>query len=134
MNDIDMSGPWVTEDEEEILLDAFRNGWYGEKAYYYCEKFEYEFAKYHDRKYGLMTPNCTTALHLLLAGLNISNGDDVIVPECTWVGSTACITYQHANTIFADIDLKHWCLTAESIEKAITPNTKAVIAAHPIIK
>jgi len=127
MNDIYMAGPWVTELEEKMIQDAVRNGWYGEKAYYYCEKFESEFAKYHDRKYALMTPNCTTALHLLLAGLDITDDAEVIVPECTWVGSSAGITYQRAKTVFADIDPVHWCLTAESIEKAITPKTKAVI-------
>jgi perosamine synthetase len=59
--------------------------------------------------------------------LGISEGDEVIVPDCTWVGSAACITYQRAKTIFADIDPIHWCLTPDSIEKAITPKTKAVI-------
>ena len=48
-------------------------------AYYYVETFENEFAIYHDRKYGLMTPNCTTAIHLLLAALGIQSGDEVIV-------------------------------------------------------
>lgn len=117
----------MTELEERTVLDAVKNGWYGKQAYYYVETFEAEFAKYHDRKYALMTPNCTTALHLLLAGLGISEGDDVIVPDCTWVGSTACVTYQRANTIFADIDPIHWCLTPESIANVITPKTKAVI-------
>ncbi len=53
-----------------------------------------------DRKYALMTPNCTTALYLLLAGLGIGEGDEVIAPECTWIGSVACITYQRATTCF----------------------------------
>lgn len=127
MSDIQMAGPWMTELEERLVLDAVRNGWYGKQAYHYVETFEAEFAKYHDRKYALMTPNCTTALHLLLAGLGVGPGDEVIAPECTWIGSTAGITHQRATTVFADIDPTHWCLTAETIERVITPRTKAVI-------
>jgi perosamine synthetase len=127
MSDIQMAGPWITEHEEKVVLDALRNGWYGKQAYHYVETFESEFAKYHDRKYALMTPNCTTALHLLLAGLGIGEGDEVIAPDCTWVGSIACITYQRAKTVFVDIDPDTWCLTPASIERAITPKTKAVI-------
>jgi perosamine synthetase len=127
MSEIFMAGPSVTELEEKIVLDALRNGWYGKDAYFYVEKFESEFAKYHNRKFALMTPNCTTSLHLLLAGLDIGEGDEVIAPDCTWVGSVAGITYQRATTVFADIDPVHWCLTPESIERAITPKTKAVI-------
>ena len=122
-----MAGPWITELEERIVLDAVRNGWYGDKSYYYVEKFEREFSNYHSRKFGLMTPNCTTALHLLLSGLGIGAGDEVIVPDCTWIGSVAGITYLGAKTVFADIDELNWCLTAETIEKCITKNTKAVI-------
>lgn len=122
-----MAGPWITEHEEKIVLDAMRRGWYGKDAYHYVETFEAEFARYHDRKYALMTPNCTVALHLLLAGLGIGEGDEVIAPECTWIGSVACITYQRATTVFADIDPVNWCLTPETIERSITPRTKAVI-------
>jgi perosamine synthetase len=127
MEKIHMAGPSITEVEEHIVLDAIRNGWYGKDAYYYVENFENEFAKYHNRKYGLMTPNCTTAIHLLLAGLGIKEGDEVIVPDCTWIGSVAGISYLKAKTVFADIDPIHWCLTAESIERCITLKTKAVI-------
>jgi perosamine synthetase len=128
MSEINMAGPSVTDEDAVIVLDAVRNGWYGKQAYHYVELFEKEFAQYHNRNYALMTPNCTTALHLLLDGLGIGEGDEVIAPECTWVGSVACITYQRATTIFADIDPENWCLTTESIEKVITPQTKAVIA------
>jgi len=127
MSEIFMAGPSITEHEEKVVLDAVRNGWYGKQAYHYVETFESEFAKYHDRRFALMTPNCTTSLHLLLAGLGIGEGDEVIAPDCTWVGSVACITYQHAKTVLADIDPIHWCLTPQSIERAITPKTKAVI-------
>ncbi|WP_211363265.1 DegT/DnrJ/EryC1/StrS family aminotransferase [Fluviispira multicolorata] len=126
-NDIFMAGPWITDFEEKFVLDALRNGWYGKNAYAYVEKFEYEFANYHDRKYSLMTPNCTTSIHLLLAGLGIQDGDEVIVPECTWIASAAPITYQRATTVFADIDPINWCIDPIAMEEKITSKTKAVI-------
>jgi perosamine synthetase len=121
-----MAGPWITEHEIEFVEDAMRNGWY-EHGYNYCEKFQREFAAYHDRKYGIMTPNCTTAIHLLLTGLGIRQGDEVILPECTWIATGAGVTYLGATPVFCDIDRVNWCLAPESVEKRITPKTKAII-------
>jgi len=129
-NEIHMAGPWITEHEEKIVLDALRNGWYGKEAYAYVEKFEAEFAAYHDRKYALMTPNCTTSIHLLLQGLGITEGDEVIGPECTWIASVAPVIYQRAKIVFADIDPETWCISAKSILEKITPKTKAIIAVN----
>jgi perosamine synthetase len=126
-DEIYMAGPWVTEEDIAIVTDMLRNGWYGKGAYHYVETFEKEFAQWHGRKYGLMTPNCTTSIHLLLAGLGIGEGDEVIVPECTWIASVAPVVYQRATPVFADIDPVHWCITPETLKKCITKKTKAVI-------
>jgi perosamine synthetase len=125
MEPIYMSGPWITEHEIKTVEDCMRNGWYN---YHYVETFQKEFAAYHNRKYGIMTPNCTTAIHLLLTAIGIKDDDEVIVPELTWVGSTAGITYLRAIPVFCDVDPIHWCLDPESVEKSITPRTKAIIA------
>ncbi len=126
MEPIHMAGPWITEHEIKTVEDAMRNGWY-QNPYYYCETFQREFAAYHNRKYGIMTPNCTTAIHLLLTGLGITTGDEVIVPECTWIATAAPITYLGATPVFADIEPANWCLDPASVEKNITPRTKAII-------
>lgn len=120
-----MAGPWITEHEIKVVEDCMRNGWYN---YYYVETFQKEFAAYHNRKYGIMTPNCTTAIHLLLTAMGIKEGDEVIVPECTWIATAAPITYLRAEPVFCDIEGKHWCLDPESVERCITPRTKAVIS------
>lgn len=124
---IHMAGPWITEHEMKTVQDAMTKGWY-EEPYAYCEKFQKEFAAYHGRKYALMTPNCTTAIHLLLAGLGIGEGDEVLVPDCTWIASAAPITYLKATPVFCDIDPESWCIDPASIVKNITPKTKAIIA------
>jgi perosamine synthetase len=124
---IPMAGPWITEHEIKTVEDAMRTGWY-EKPYHYVETFQKEFAKYHGRKHALMTPNCTTAIHLLLTGLGIKDGDEVLVPECTWIASAAPITYLRATPVFCDIDRQNWCIDPKSMEKKITPKTKAIIA------
>lgn len=126
MEPIYMAGPWITEHEIEIVNDAMRNGWY-EKAYWYVETFQKEFAAYHNRKYGVMTPNCTTAIHLLLTALGISDDDEVIVPECTWIATAAPITYLRAKPVFCDIEPVNWCLDPQALERCITPRTKAII-------
>ena len=125
-----MAGPDVSEDDIAIVLDALRNGWYGKEAYHYCELFQDEFAKYHDRKFGIMTPNCTTSLHLLMSGMGIGPGDEVIVPECTWIGSTAGIKWLGAKTVFCDIEGDSWCLDPTSVRNSITPRTKAILTVN----
>ena len=50
--DLELFGPDITNTEIDIVMDAMKNGWYGEKKYWYVETFEKEFAKYHDRKYA----------------------------------------------------------------------------------
>jgi len=120
-----MAGPWITDHEINVVNDCMKNGWYN---YDYVEKFQTEFAQYHNRKYGIMTPNCTTAIHLLLTALGIKDGDEVIAPDMTWIGSTAGINYVHAKPVFCDIDPINWCIDPKSVELAITPKTKAIIA------
>ena len=125
MDKIHMSGPWITEHEIKTVEDCMRNGWY---SYNYVETFQQEFAKYHGRKYGIMTPNCTTAIHLLLSALNIKDGDEVVVPECTWIATAAPISYLRATPVFCDIEDTNWCLDPRSVEKNISDRTKAIIA------
>lgn len=126
MSNIYMAGPSITQLEIDAVVDAMHH-WY-EDPYYYCEAFQREFAEYHGRQFGIMTPNCTTSLHLLLAGLGIGPGDEVIVPECTWIASCAPIKYLGAKIVFCDIEPDTWCISAKSIIKNITSATKAVIA------
>lgn len=122
---IEMAAPSITDLEINTVLDCMRNGW---SNYHYVEEFERSFAAYHGRKYALMTPNCTSAIHLLLLGLGIQAGDEVIVPECTWIASAAPISYVGATPVFCDIDADSWCLAPHAVEQAITSKTKAILA------
>ncbi|MGK7344888.1 MAG: DegT/DnrJ/EryC1/StrS family aminotransferase [Candidatus Nitrospinota bacterium M3_3B_026] len=126
MDTIHMAGPWITEHEISTVEKAMRD-WY-ENPYQYCELFQKEFAALVGRRHALMTPNCTTALHLLLAGMGVTKGDEVIVPECTWIATAAPVAYVGATPVFCDINGDDWCLDADSVERAITPRTRAVIA------
>ena len=108
------------------MLDALRNGWYGKSAYYYCETFESEFAEYHGRRYALMTPNCTSAIHLMLAGL--ASGIATRSSCRTVRGSPRLPRLViSALTGLRRYRFENWCLTPETIERAITPRTKAII-------
>lgn len=124
MKPINMAGPWITDLEKRTVATMMDQGW---DNYNYVEKFESDFAKWHGRKYCLMTPCCTHAIHLLLLALDIKEGDEVIVPECTWTATAAPITYLKAKPVFADISTSDWCIDSLSIEEKITKNTKAII-------
>ena len=123
------AGASVGDLEIKYVVDALKNGWY-ENKYFYCEKFQDEFSKFHNRKFALMTPNCTSAIHLLLAGLGIGPGDEVIVPECTWIATSVSTVHLGATPIFCDIEKDSWCLDPVSVESAITDKTKAIIAVN----
>jgi perosamine synthetase len=124
---IPVAGPWITAKEIEYVSDAVATNWY-EQSGDYVRRFEEAFADATDRRFAVSLPSCTSAIHLLLAALGVSSGDEVIVPDITWIASSAPITYVHATPVFVDVDPRTWCMSPERLRAAITPNTKAVIA------
>jgi perosamine synthetase len=126
MERIPVSGPWITQKEIDYVADAAANAWYA-SANVYHDRFEKAFAEYLGVRHAISLPSCTSAIHLSLLALGVGSGDEVIVPDVTWIASAAPVTYVGATTVFADIDPETWCLSAESFEACITPRTKAVI-------
>jgi perosamine synthetase len=126
MERIPVAGPWVTEREVEYVADAARNGWY-EHWSDYIDRFEAAFASYVGVPYAISVPSGTAAIHLAMAALDLGPGDEVIVPEITWIASASPALYLGAEPVFADVDPGTWCLSAESFEAHITPRTKAAV-------
>jgi perosamine synthetase len=123
---IPIAGPWITEKEIRYVTEAVANGWYENSAKYQGE-FETAFAAHTGRRYGLALPSCTSGLHLALLSLGVGPGDEVVVPDVTWIATSAPVSYVGATPVFADFDPTSWCITADSIEAVLTPRTKAVI-------
>lgn len=121
-----VSGPSITQNEIDYVTEAVQNAWYN-NANYYNDKFENDFKNYIDTKYAISLPSCTSAIHLALAALEIGKGDEVIVPDTTWIATSAPISYVGATPVFADIDKETWCISVDSFKKCITSKTKAVI-------
>jgi perosamine synthetase len=126
MGRIPVAGPSITEKEIAYVTDAVAHDWY-DNAGRYIARFETAFAAYIGTRHAVALPSCTSAIHLALVALGIGSGDEVIVPECTWIATAAPISYVGATPVFADIDPHSWCLTAESFRRAITSRTRAVI-------
>jgi perosamine synthetase len=123
---IPIAGPSITQKEIDYVAEAVRTAWYSE-ANIFHERFENAFAGHCGRKYAISLPSCTSGLHLALMSLGIGAGDEVIVPDVTWIASVAPVRYVGATPVFADIDSNTWCLSPEAFEAAITPRTKAAI-------
>lgn len=126
MEKIPVSGPWITQKEIAYVTDAVTTAWYGQ-ANVFHQRFEERFAAYLGVRYAVALPSCTASIHLALAALGIGPGDEVIVPDITWIASAAPVSYVGATPVFADIDPKTWCLSPASLESCLTPQTKAII-------
>jgi len=126
MAPIPVSGPWITDKEVEYVADAARNGWYA-NANTWNRRFEDAFSAYLGVKHSVTLPSCTSAIHLALAALGVGPGDEVIVPDATWIATAAPITYVGATPVFADIEAETWCLDPASVAHCLTERTAAVI-------
>lgn len=123
------AGPSISAKEAAYAFDAAATGWNSNWSRY-LTKFEQSFASYVGAKYALATTSCTGALQIALMALDIGPGDEVIVPDMTWVATANAVRYVGATPVFADIEFDTWNLNAATIEPLITPRTKAIVAVH----
>jgi dTDP-4-amino-4,6-dideoxygalactose transaminase len=110
----------------EKVLKAEQWGTLGDEALAFAKKF----AGYIGVKYGIGVNNGTISLELILRGLNIGYGDEVIVPAYTFISTASAVAIAGATPVFADIESNTYNIDPASIEANITPNTKAIIAVH----
>lgn len=123
------AGPSISEREIQYVMDAVKNGW-NERWDNYLKRFEQSFARYVGTEYALATSSCTGAMHLALLALDIKKGDEVIIPDMGWVATASVVKYVGAEPVFADVLSDTWCLDPESVKKAITSKTKAIMPVH----
>jgi perosamine synthetase len=123
---IAVAGPSITDREVELAADAARNAWF-QDSYVYNRRFEQMVADYVGVTHAVSLSHCTAALHLGLAALGVGPGDEVIVPDVTWIASVAPVVYVGAEPVLVDILPDTWCIDPDAVEAAIGPRTKAII-------
>jgi perosamine synthetase len=123
------AGPSIGPVEVSLMSEAVKTGWNNHHSDYLVD-FAKEFGSYVQAEFAIPTDSCTSALHMALWSLGIGPGDEVIVPEVTWVATANAVKYVGATPVFADIDKQTWCLDAASVESLITPKTKAIMPVH----
>lgn len=125
MNRINVMKPWLGEEEIAAVAEVIASGWVAQGPR--VARFEEEFAEAMAAPYAVATSNCTTALHLALVVAGVGRGDDVVVPSFSFIATANAPTYVGARPVFADVDAATGDLTAETVEEALTPGTRAVI-------
>ncbi len=124
-----ISQPSIGAKELEYVSDAVKSGWVSSIGRY-IESFESAFAGFCGTRYALAVSNGTTALHLALVSIGISSGDEVIIPDLTFVATANAVAYTGASVVCVDIDERTLCIDINAVERAITPRTRAIIAVH----
>lgn len=123
---IPVAGPDISDREVELVAEAARSCWYDDAGVMQA-KFERAFAERVGTAFAMALPSCTSALHLSLAAMGVGPGDEVIVPEITWIATAAPVMYLGATPVFADIDPVTWCLSPQSVAENVNVRTKAII-------
>jgi perosamine synthetase len=124
-----VSQPSLGDKELEYVSDAVKSGWVSSIGKY-IEQFETMFADFCGAKYALATSNGTTALHLALVSMGIKAGDEVVIPDLTFVATANAVVYTGAKAVPVDIDPRTLCIDPAAVERAITPRTRAIIPVH----
>lgn len=115
--------------EEKFVLEAVRSGWLSSQGAF-VEKLEKKFAQLCQTPHAIAVTNGTHALQLILAGLGIGKGDEVIVPTFTMIATANAVTYCGATPVFVDARIDTWNIDEQKIDAAITKKTKAIIVVH----
>ena len=129
---LDDLGRWPAYASDEIeavqrvLVSGQVNYWTGQEGHL----FEQEFADFVGTAYGLALANGTVALESAFRALGVTAGDEVVVPARTFIATASAVVACGATPIVCDVDVASGNATADLIERAVTPRTKAIAPVH----
>jgi perosamine synthetase len=128
-NFIPVAAPTLGGNERAYVLECLDSTWISSSGRF-LDAFEADFARFCGVSHAVAVNNGTTALHLALTALGIGPGDEVIVPNLTYIASANAVTYCGAKPVFADCEPLTLNLDPDCIEARITPRTRAILPVH----
>ena len=120
--------PYITNDDRKIIQNTLKNTLLTDGPI--LENFESSFCKFTNSKYAIGVSNATSALHLSLKSLGITSGDEVIIPDMTFIATSSAIMLTGATPVLADVNDDDFNISINSIKKNITSKTKAILPVH----
>lgn len=120
--------PNFSDREVEAVARVIRSGWVGMGPETIA--FEKELAAFLGVPHAITVNSCTSALFLSLHASGICPGDEVICPSLTWCSTANAALYLGAKPVFCDVDPTTLCVSVESVLRALTPGTRAVMVVH----
>jgi len=120
--------PWLGREELKEVTKTIKANWItgGPKV----KEFQQKITKLCKVKHAIAVCNGTQALYLGLKILGIGSGDEVIVPDFTFIASANSVVMAGAKPVFVDVDAKTFNIDPESAKRAITKKTKAIMPVH----
>jgi len=122
------SRPSITEEDISAVGDVLRSGWITTGPN--VAEFERAFCEYVGCKRAVALSSATAGMHLVLKGLGIGPGDEVITPSMTWVSTINLIVLAGATPVFVDIDKDTLMISPDSVEGSLSPRTRLIVPVH----
>lgn len=126
---IPVAAPMLNGREAEYALEAVQSSWISSSGRF-LDAFEASFAEYCGVRHAVATNNGTTALHLALVALGVGPGDEVIVPDLTYIASANAVRYCGATPVFVDNERRTFNLDPAALEAKITSRTRGIMPVH----
>ncbi|MBI4021227.1 MAG: DegT/DnrJ/EryC1/StrS family aminotransferase [Candidatus Aenigmarchaeota archaeon] len=120
--------PWIGEEELSQLQEVVADRWIteGKKT----QQFEERIRDYTQAKHAISICNGTAALYVCLKALGIGPGDDVLVPDLTFIATANAVIMAGATPVFVDVDSSTLTMDPVKAQEAITVHTKAIMPVH----
>jgi perosamine synthetase len=115
--------------EKKYLNECIDSGWISGEGPF-IEKFETQFSSYVGRSFGIAVSNGSAALDIAVKALDITQGDEVILPTFTIISPVLSVIRAGAIPVLVDSDPVTWNMNVDEIEAKITSRTKAIIVVH----
>jgi dTDP-4-amino-4,6-dideoxygalactose transaminase len=119
---------FIEEQDIEEVLEVLRSGWLttGPRV----KQFEAAFCEFTGAAHSVALSSCTAALHLALAAIGVTEGDEVIIPTMTFASTGETVLYFNARPVLVDCAPNSFHVDPRQVEAAITNRTKAIVPVH----
>lgn len=126
---IPVSEPALDGNESRYVAECVETGWIS-SAGRFIEAFEDAWASYCGRAFGVAVSNGTAALELAVEALDLSPGDEVILPSFTIISCALAVVRVGATPVLVDADPETWCMDVDQVAEKITSRTRAIMPVH----